>query len=123
MSIPSWLVQHPPEIKTRHGAVACPAFRQNLHALWLGKFSEAKHALECLLNAEIPCRQHVRPRECKHEEHLRRPLSNPFDRRHMFDYFRISHCAKLFLVDGPVDKFSRQVLQVGSLLRRESCGT
>src|SRR4051812_1715403 len=69
-------VDQPPQVPARHRAIRPKRLSQLVHAFggWpLAKTIELRHAF---LNSEISGRPHIEPTQMKHQEHLRRPLSD-----------------------------------------------
>ena len=78
-------------------------------------------ALESLAHAEIADRHDVRPRQREHQEHLRRPHADAFDRCQVLDDRIVGHAVELAEVrNGAVERLGGEVLQRRRLGARQA---
>src|SRR5687768_4230674 len=78
-------VERPPEVPTGIRGIWRPSGADGSDSLRGGQLSHPVGALQALANAEVELREHVRPSEPEHEEHLRAPATDALHRRERLD--------------------------------------
>src|SRR5262245_21373769 len=116
------MIQRPPEIPGRNGAIRPPFFAMFHQLFRRGQFPFAKNFGEAFLHPVIIDWPDIRAAKIKQEKHLHSPTADTAHLRKTRDDFVITHSEKLASRwHSAVDRLRRQIFYCRSFGARKTC--
>src|SRR5436189_2088855 len=109
-SLGGGVVERTPQVETAERAVRAPGLRDALEVRGPGKIVQPVLDLHRPPDAEVAGGDHVRAAEVKHEKHLCRPWSDPFDLDELRDDVLVGEIGQPGEIQAPVVDALRQDL-------------